>query len=464
MPAADAFPIASSPRSRVLRTGNQACRPRSGEGGLLELYEKYLGQDGGCWPDVEPVVVRRHGRAASPRYLQERQPKLLWRKLLAGPGQQGFPTAGLHVWQLACTIAAFFPTPAHPASHAQASKQASSLVPFQAISLPPPPAMSVLITGASGFVGQTLARALLSLPSPPALILADLHTPPNPLALDSGIYADVQCIAADLTDPATCVSLLSRKPAAVYILHGIMSSGSEADLELGLKVNFDSVRSLLDAVRRQGPGTKVVFTSSCAVYGRAAVTNVANEVNVVPMPESSYGTQKLMIEGLVNDYSRRGLIDGRVVRLPTVFVRAGAPTAAASSFVSGIVREPVNGEEAILPVDASLGIWLVSPQTLAKNLIHAMNVPAEKFGHFRTVLLPGYTASSREILDALEKVAGKEVRSRVREERDETVQRIVLSWPAKYDTSRAKALGFSEDVGLEQTIRDFIEREKSKAS
>lgn len=242
-----------------------------------------------------------------------------------------------------------------------------------------------------------------------------------------------------------------------------MSSGAEANLEFGLKVNFDSVRNLLDIIRAKKSGTKVVFTSSCAVFGRSAVKNVATETDIVPMPESSYGTQKLMIEFLVNDYSRRGLIDGRVVRLPTIFVRAGAPTAAASSFVSGIVREPIHGQESELPVDPTLGIWLASPATLAHNLVHALHVPAEKFGHFRTVLLPGYTATSGEILDALENVAGKETRALVKEKRDETIQRIVLSWPARYDTSRAKSLGFAEDVGLEQTIKDFIEADK-KAS
>jgi nucleoside-diphosphate-sugar epimerase len=318
--------------------------------------------------------------------------------------------------------------------------------------------MNVLITGAGGFVGQILAKELIATNTADALILADVNPPPNPTSSQS-----VQCIAADLTSLAACEDLIAQEPDVVYILHGIMSSGSEANLELGLKVNFESVRQLLDTIRTKRPGIKVVFTSSCAVFGRKAVENVATEVDIVPMPESSYGTQKLMIEFLLNDYSRRGLIDGRVVRLPTVFVRAGAPTAAASSFVSGIVREPVHGQESELPVDPSIGIWLTSPRTLAKNLVHAIKVPAEKFGHFRQVLLPGYTATSGEILDALEKVAGKETRALVKEKRDETTQRIVLSWPAKYDTARARELGFSEDVGLEQTIRDFIEGEKQKA-
>ena len=318
--------------------------------------------------------------------------------------------------------------------------------------------MKVLITGAGGFVGQILAKRLIESNTADALILADVNPPPNPTSSQS-----VQCTAADLTSLSACEDLIAQQPDAVYILHGIISSGSEANLELGLRVNFESVRQLLDTIRTKRPGIKVVFTSSCAVFGRKAVENVATETDIVPMPESSYGTQKLMIEFLLNDYSRRGLIDGRVVRLPTVFVRAGAPTAAASSFVSGIVREPIHGQESELPVDPSIGIWLTSPRTLATNLVHAIKVPAEKFGHFRQVLLPGYTATSGEILDALERVAGKETRALVKEKRDETTQRIVLSWPAKYDTARARELGFSEDVGLEQTIRDFIDGEKQTA-
>ncbi|KAF2014300.1 NAD-dependent epimerase/dehydratase-like protein [Aaosphaeria arxii CBS 175.79] len=315
--------------------------------------------------------------------------------------------------------------------------------------------MTIVITGAGGFVGQTLAKELIQRNANEHLVLADVQAPPNPTG-----SSNVKSIAADLTDPSACESLIATSPDAVYILHGIMSSGAEANLELGYKVNFDSVRQLLDTIRLKKPGTKVVFTSSCAVFGRAAVENVATETDVVPMPESSYGTQKLMIEFLVNDYSRRGFIDGRAVRLPTIFVRAGAPTAAASSFVSGIVREPVHGQESELPVDPDIGIWLSSPKTLARNLVHAKDVEAEKLGHFRNILLPGYTASSREILDALEKVAGKETRALVKEKRDATVQRIVLSWPARYDTSRAKSLGFHEDIGLEQTIQDFIEADK----
>ncbi|OCK78187.1 NAD-dependent epimerase/dehydratase-like protein [Lepidopterella palustris CBS 459.81] len=315
---------------------------------------------------------------------------------------------------------------------------------------------TILITGAGGFVGQTLASKLLSTFPDVHLLLTDVTEPKSPQTGSDR----VKCIALDLTKSSACDSLAEASPDVAFILHGIMSSGAEANLELGLKVNFDSVRNFLDILRETKPGAKVVFTSSCAVYGRAATDNVATETDIVPMPESSYGTQKLMIEFLINDYSRRGLIDGRVVRLPTVFVRAGAPTAAASSFVSGIVREPIHGQKSVLPVDPNIGIWLCSPRTLGHNLIHAMELPRESLGHFRTVLLPGYTATSGEILQALEKIAGKETRDLVEEKRDEAIQRICLSWPAKYDTTRAKTLGFADDVGLEQTIKDFIDFEK----
>lgn len=247
--------------------------------------------------------------------------------------------------------------------------------------------MKIIITGAGGFVGQTLAKKLSENPQN-ELTLADVRKPSSPVP-----SSQIECIETDLTDPKACQNLIDKSPDVVYILHGIMSSGSEANLEFGLQVNFDSVRSLIDTIRKKKSGVKVIFTSSCAVFGRAAVKDVATETDIVPMPESSYGTQKLMIEYLINDYSRRGLIDGRIVRLPTVFVRAGAPTAAASSFVSGIVREPLHGERSELPVDPDIGIWLVSPRTLAHNLVHTMDIPADDFGHFRTVLLPGYTAS-----------------------------------------------------------------------
>ncbi|KAJ6562540.1 hypothetical protein B0H19DRAFT_1144906 [Mycena capillaripes] len=314
----------------------------------------------------------------------------------------------------------------------------------------------ILVTGASGFVGQELACALLSASPDYHLTLTDIAPPKILPSADSSRITSTQ---TDLTDPSASAALLStQKWHAIYALHGIMSSGSEANLELGYKVNLDAHRHIYDYLRVHQPGTKVVFTSSIAVYGppsTAGPTRTFSE-STMPLPQTSYGTEKLMVECLLNDYSRRGLLDARIVRLPAVVVRAGAPTAAASSFMSGIVREPLNGQKSILPVDKELDIWICSPATVVKNLIAIKDVPVEKFGGLtRTVNLPGVTVKLTDILEALEVVGGKEARALVEEKADPDIEKFVLSWPEKFDISRALGLGLSEDGSLIETVRTY---------
>ncbi|KAI9660597.1 MAG: hypothetical protein M1821_009949 [Bathelium mastoideum] len=326
--------------------------------------------------------------------------------------------------------------------------------------------MSILITGASGFIGQGLASALLKASSPPEdLILTDLNEPALPPS-DPSLQQRVRRLAADLTDTQSRLGLLSEaasknKLKAIYMLHGIMSSGSEANLELGLKVNLDATRALLDDLRNRHPGIRVVFTSSCAVYGPQPEGTLFSEDATVPVPLSSYGTEKMMCEFLLNDYSRRGLLDGIICRLPTVIVRPGTPSAAASSFASGMFREPLAGQEAILPVRRELKLWNCSTRVVIANLVFASTLDTVAFAQHgylnRTVNLPGRTMSVQEMLDALEKVGGKEVRGRVKEERDEAIEKIVYSWAVAYDTKRARDLGFREEQELEQTVRDYVE-------
>ena len=313
--------------------------------------------------------------------------------------------------------------------------------------------MRILITGAAGFIGQELAAELLRHSGCSELVLTDTAEPGAPKS-PSTKPPLVRCVAADLLNAETRLSLFT--PAAfdcIYLLHGIMSGAAEANLDLGLKVNLETMMAILDLVRTKYPGsTKVIYSSVGAVYGPAEPGEMVSE-KTVPMPQSSYGAQKLMVETLINDFSRRGLLDGRICRLPTVSVRRGQPTGAASSFASSIIWEPAQGRRAVLPVSRDLRMRICSPQTVVRNLVHASSVPKEKFGLSRTVILPGITVSVQEMLDALEEWGGKERLGLIDEEIDPPTNRIAASWPADFDTSRAEALGFEKDFDLAENVR-----------
>lgn len=315
----------------------------------------------------------------------------------------------------------------------------------------------ILITGAAGFIGQNLAAALITSSPTISLTLTDMIAPPVPSSV-SQHASRITSIKGDLADPSTVSSLLAHRFSSVYLLHGLMSGGAEANLELGWRVNWDSHRNVLDFLRHNHPGTVVVFPSSLAVYGPHADAQAPTSEITCPQPQSSYGAQKLMVETYLNDMSRRGLLDGRVVRLPTIIVRPGAPSAAASSFCSAIVREPVSAQHTVLPVARDLSLWVCSPETVVENLMRVRDVPASAFGITRVVNLPGITVTTQEILDALVAVRGKEALQWIKEERDPKVEAIVGSWPARFDTSRAEALGMKPDVGLEENVRMFVHK------
>ncbi|KAI5119146.1 hypothetical protein M0805_005225 [Coniferiporia weirii] len=314
----------------------------------------------------------------------------------------------------------------------------------------------VLITGSAGWLGSILAQKLLSDPKTPNLhlILADIVEPKAPIG------AKAVTIKSDLTEKAPIEQLFQTEfgiPDTIYALHGIMSRGSEDDFDLSLKVNVDSIRLLCDAARHHGAanGTliKFIFTSSLAVYG-GPLPHVVTP-STIATPEGAYGMGKLTTELLVNEYTRRGFIDGRIIRLPTIVVRPGVPSNATSAFLSGIIREPLKGLEAVCPVGDSLdspeldlAAWLASPETTIRNFVIAKHVPAGNFlPHTRVVCLPGFTATVREELQALAQVAGPDALKLLRFEDNPTNRRIVSSWPARFDNSYPLSLGFVADEG-----------------
>ncbi|KAM3509453.1 hypothetical protein MY11210_006302 [Beauveria gryllotalpidicola] len=321
--------------------------------------------------------------------------------------------------------------------------------------------MKVLITGASGFVGQILAESLLS--QGHAVILTDLHAPPIPAGGDS--HAHAVSVAADLTAsplPAAVAIHLTPDLDAIYVLHGVMSSGAESDLDLGYRVNLLSTIHLLDAVRATcRVGIRIIYASSCAAYGAPLPPPpLLPSETTLPTPQGSYGTQKLMVELLLNDYTRRGLVTAFSVRLPSITVRAGAPTRAASSWMSGIIREPLQGQESNLPVtDDNFQCWVCSPKTLVRNLEKCLELPPDCLPpHIRQVLLPGVTVSVGEMLQALREVGGEEAVGLVRmEEPGEEAVRLFKSWPVGFDVERALGIGFEPAGTFLEAVKEFAE-------
>ncbi|MGD1867447.1 MAG: D-erythronate dehydrogenase [Phormidesmis sp.] len=313
--------------------------------------------------------------------------------------------------------------------------------------------MNILITGGAGFLGQRLAKYLLTSPvfgpQIKSLTLADIVAPPHPHQDDR-----IRSLQADLTDPQATAALIDSELTAVYHLAAVVSGQAEANFDLGMAGNCDGTRHLLEAVRHRAPGAMFIFASSLAVFGGSLPAVITENTALTPL--SSYGTQKAITELWVNDYTRKGFIDGRILRLPTVCVRPGKPNAATSSFVSSIIREPLKGETAICPVETTLPLWLSSPSTVTSNLAHALTIPADKFGHTRTLNLPGITVTVQSILDALAEVAGASALAHVQYQPDDTISRIVASWPSQFDVDQAVRLGFTRDQAFTDIVRAFI--------
>jgi len=325
--------------------------------------------------------------------------------------------------------------------------------------------MDIVITGGAGFLGQRLLQALLQRGR-----LSDAGGREQPIGritlvdvVPAQTFGDarVTAVTGDIGDPRLVETVVTPDTSSIFHLAAIVSGMAESDFDLGMRINFDGSRALAEVCRARGHRPRLVFTSSVAVYGGVAGAVVHDDTAVTP--QSSYGTEKAIVELLINDYSRRGFLDGRVLRLPTICVRPGRPNAAASSFASGIIREPLNGEAAVCPVASSTRLWLMSPSKVIESLIAGHELPADALGANRIVNLPGISVSVAEMVASLERIAGAEVVKRIEWRPDPAIERIVATWPPLFETTRARSLGFRGDDNFDDMVREFLSERGSSA-
>lgn len=311
----------------------------------------------------------------------------------------------------------------------------------------------MLVTGAAGFIGQIVTKALLE-DTEDELVLTDVVEQPLPQV--PSLASRIKVLRGDLLELYETIA--SEQLNIAILLHGIMSAGSEANFDAGYQINVDGTRSLLLALAKQNPGLIVVYASSIAVYGRPYPDGLISEATCTT-PESSYGCQKVICESYINDLTRRGMINGFSLRLPGISVRSGTPAAAASSFMSGIIREPMNGQVSVVPIkDRSLKVWLCSPATLVDNIKVAMSLPRDALPvHRRAVNVPGFAVTIQGMLDALKEVGGEDKLALVREEHDERMARMIYSFPNQFDNTLGLSLGMKADSSFVRVVQQYAE-------
>lgn len=319
--------------------------------------------------------------------------------------------------------------------------------------------MKVLVIGAAGMVGTKLARSFGTDPAPgvESLSLVDVIAPSVPPEVTAAGIATTTGVL-DLRDAAAVAAVVADRPDVIFHLAAIVSGEAEADFEKGYAVNFEGTRNLFEAIRAlDGYCPRVVFTSSIAVFGAPFPEAIPDEYHLTPL--TSYGTQKAMGELLLADHSRKGYFDGIGIRLPTICIRPGKPNKAASGFFSGILREPLAGQEAILPVDDSVRHWHASPRAAVGFLRHAMTLDTGPLGARRSLTMPGLSATVGEQIEALRRAAGDKAVALIRREPDATIRGIVAGWPTRFDAARATGFGFRAESSFDEIIAAHVEDE-----
>src|SRR6476469_9189940 len=317
--------------------------------------------------------------------------------------------------------------------------------------------MHILITGAAGMVGRKLTERLaaeraLNGKAIDAFTLVDVVAPAKPAGFRTEAYA------ADVSAPETAAKLIKDRPDAIFHLAAVVSGEAETDFEKGYRVNLDTMRYLLEAIRTAGGyHPKLVFTSSIAVFGAPFPDAIYDEFHHTPL--TSYGAQKGICELLLADYTRKGFLDGVGIRLPTICVRPGTPNKAASGFFSNIIREPLAGHEAQLPVADTVMHWHASPRSAVGFLMHAATIDTAKVGPRRVLTMPGLSVTVGEQIEALRRVAGEKVVARIRREPDAAIMKIVEGWPRNFDPRRATSLGFKAESTFDEIIKVHLDDE-----
>jgi len=321
--------------------------------------------------------------------------------------------------------------------------------------------MHILITGAAGMIGRKLTERLagdggLNGKRIDKLTLLDVVAP-SPAR---GFAGQVETVAADLSEPGKAAQTIAGRPDVIFHLAGVVSGEAELDFDKGYRVNLDGTRALFEAIRATGDGyrPRVVYTSSIAVFGAPFPEVIPDDFHLTPL--TSYGTQKAMGEALLADYTRRDFCDGVGIRLPTIVVRPGKPHKAASGFFSGIIREPLAGLEAVLPVADTVVHTHASPRSAVGFLLHAAVLPRDALGPRINLSMPGVCCTVAEQIAALRRIAGDRVAARIRREHDPLVARIVAGWPQRIEARRARELGFTCESSFDEIVRIHIDEDR----